>query len=206
MIPQNLGQYDIDVSELMFYQYYPIKVPQSWGLSIPEERLQSFLPLIEACIDDYTTCFGFTKLYNSFIYLTTKHLYQHISPINRPGWHIDGFGSDDEINYIWSSVNPTIFNSGPFSLSKDCQKSMINMTNQVDENKNYSYPNNSLLRLNTTIVHKPNDIEFCGYRIFFKMTFSSHPFDLIGNSINHDLKEEHPPLVRRRSNERNKPA
>jgi len=61
------------------------------------------------------------------------------------------------------------------------------------------------VRIDTTVVHKPSDEIFHGYRTFFKMTFSQKPFDLIGNTINYNLKDKHPVLKRIRTDERNKP-
>ncbi|MBZ5864318.1 hypothetical protein LAG72_24625, partial [Escherichia coli] len=46
---------------------------------------------------------------DSFVYLSVKIL--HVTPDapgNRPGWHSDGFLTND-LNYIWADRNPTEF-------------------------------------------------------------------------------------------------
>jgi hypothetical protein len=195
---------NVHSNEMLYYQYMPIKVAGSVDI-ITEPRLDSFKNIIKICSRDYRKDFGDDAYIDSYIYFTAKHMYQAGVPINRPGWHIDGFGSDSEINYIWSSVNGTIFNDGPFTLSSDCKQSIIDMYDQINESKNYMFQDRSLVRLDTTVVHKPSDAHFSGYRLFIKLSFSREPFNLIGNTVNYMLKEQHPPMTRGRSNDRNRP-
>ena len=101
----------------------------------------------------------------SYAYLTCHNLYQCGKPFNRPGWHIDGFGTDD-VNYIWSNKQPTVFNHGPFSLSDDDKQSMIDMNNQAKEENNFTFPDCSLVRINSS-VHKVGDLVE-GMRCFLK--------------------------------------
>ena len=183
--PKNLGIFKCNVQELFSYTYLPIKL-RGGAEPVVEERLKVFNNLIGRACCDFIGSFGLDLYIDSYIYLTAKHQYQREgSGFNRPGWHSDGFGTED-ISYIWSNCQPTIFNSGPFVLSEDENLSMKEMENQARPENNYSFPNNSLLRMDQFSIHRVAEYEG-GNRAFAKICFSRDIYNLRGNSINYLL-------------------
>jgi len=166
--------------------------------SIPtKEKVEIELPIqakIIRCEDvdglfccDFIGVFGLDKYRESYIYLTAKFMYQMPNcSFNRTGYHADGFMTDD-INYIWSDKNPTVFNTTDFELSQDDKKSLIEMEWQEDNRKQISFNNNVILRLNQFNIHKVNESGYQGMRTFLKVSFSKDKYDLIGNSHNYLL-------------------
>ena len=122
-LPKELGIFEVEAKEMMFYQYLPIKMPNETQ-PIYEQRLKCFDALVGAICCDYIGEFWLDNYVNSYVYLTAKHLYQMPNcSFNRTGWHSDGFLTDD-INYIWCDKYPTIFNKTDFDLPLDDLLSM----------------------------------------------------------------------------------
>ncbi len=185
-LPANLGQFTVDCKEMMFYQYLPIKMI---GEANPvfEDRLDCFKSMVGTICCDYIGTFGLDNYVGSYVYLSAKYLFQAEGcGYNRPGWHCDGFMTDD-INYIWSDRNPTVFNISDFVLSQDDRLSMTEMQEQARFKNDIEFPVNSLLRLNQYNVHKVGH-QSEGMRTFLKVSFSKDKYDLIGNSHNYLLK------------------
>ncbi len=193
-LPIQLKQYDIHCSEMMFYQYLPIKLPIETQPTF-EERLNCFKEIIGSICCDFIGVYGLDKYVASYIYLTAKYLYQKPDcGFNRPGYHCDGFMTDD-VNYIWSDRFPTVFNKTEFNLSMDDSGSLVEMEQQAIPENEITFPEKTLLRLNQYNVHKVADISEAGMRAFIKVSFSNDKYDLIGNSHNYlidynwDMKE-----------------
>ena len=184
-----IGSFDIQFDEYCYYLYMPIKLAGDFSYKI-EKRLDLFIYIIDDCIRDYTKTYGIYNYYDSYIYLTVKHKYQtKTDSINRSGWHIDGYDPDSdfkEINYLWSNVQSTIYNSSSFNLSKDHALSLEQMKEQALPENDYTFPDNSLVRVDDTIVHRVGDI-IEGNRCFVKVTFSNKRFNLLGNTRNYLL-------------------
>lgn len=201
-LPKSLGIFEVDCKEMMFYQYLPIKMP---GATQPiyEPRLKCFDKLIGAICCDYIGEFGLDKYVSSFAYLSAKFQFQPKGcSYNRMGWHCDGFLTDD-INYIWSDSYPTIFNNSIFNLTQDDKLSMLQMEEQALPENNFTFPENTLVRLNQFNIHKVADVEKDGMRAFLKLSFSKDKYDLIGNSHNYLLGYEWE--MKERKTERNIP-
>lgn len=181
-----IGSFDIKFDEYCYYLYMPIKLSGDVSYEI-EKRLHPFNNIINVCFSDYIREYGFHYYYDSYIYLTVKHKYQtKTDSINRSGWHIDGYDPDSdfkEINYLWSNTQPTIYNSSSFNLSKDHALSLEQMKEQALPENDYTFPDNSLVRVDDTIVHRVGDI-IEGNRLFVKVTFSDKKFNLLGNTKN----------------------
>lgn len=187
-VPKNLGIVQCTVEEYFSYLYLPIKIPGGIEPKF-EERLSPFSLIIGKVCCDYIGDFGLNDYISSYVYIIAKNQYQRNgSGFNRPGWHSDGFGTGD-ISYIWSNNQPTIFNKGPFELSNDDYLSMIEMEQQVKEENNYSFPNNSLLRMDQFTIHKVADYKE-GNRAFVKICVSKDKYNLRGNSINYLLNDK----------------
>lgn len=175
---------DLACDEMMLYMYLPVKFPEHDGVDWKDLHLPLQLEFLRPLLDqihqrDYE---------GRYVYLTVKHTY--VSPqsmTQRPGWHIDGFGTDD-INYIWYSDVPTEFALQFFDLSDDDIESIQDMYDQVQESSIHTFPNKSLLRLKAKEVHRVNENhDYHGMRTFVKVSCSKHRYNLTGNSHNYML-------------------
>lgn len=204
--PAELGCFHVPVQEMLFYQYLPIKLarPDSDNYHVHcEKRLECFGQLIGAICCDFIGTFGLDRYMDSYIYLTARHQYQTEGCLfNRPGWHADGFGTND-INYVWSNLNSTEFSNGPFSeISEDHNISMEQFELQALDP--YTFPNGMLLRLDASVVHRVAPRQPVGMRAFLKVSFSKDRYNLLGNSVNHEL--DYKWEMKERSVERNHPV
>lgn len=187
--PKDLGFHKVDVKEYFSYTYLPIKLAGSCDIRL-EKRLEIFNKIVGAACCDFVGSFGLDRFSESYVYLTAKHQYQKPGcGFNRPGWHSDGFGTDD-INYIWSNRQPTIFNNSDFSeMDSDDEFSMLDMDRLANSDNDYCYGNGSLIRMDQFTIHRTGDyVE--GNRAFMKLSISRDIYALEGNSINYDLDYE----------------
>lgn len=193
---------ELVASEMMFYQYLPIKMQGYYGVK-REPRLNFITPLLDICFEDFMDNYGFEDFKKCYVYVTVKYLYQITGcSFNRFGWHSDGFMTDD-VNYIWSDQQPTVFNTSNFSLSQDDEKSLVEMNQQALSINNITFENRTLLRLDQYNIHKVSDEPFNGMRTFVKVSFSPDKYDLEGNSHNHLIDYNWP--MQKRSASRNIP-
>lgn len=169
---------------MMFYQYLPIKLQGQTSINVEDRVRDSFGSLISKVLCDYVGVYGLDSFVNSNVYVTVKHLWQaHGTSFNRQGWHTDGFGTED-INYIWSNRNPTVFNISDFNLSEDDSLSMVQMHEQADPLGDYIFGDTTVLRLTPFVVHRVNPVQSQGMRTFCKISFSKDKYNLEGNSHN----------------------
>lgn len=182
--PEIVAEIDLEPSEFQYYIYLPIKMAGSYEVRIPE-NLKWLVPLLdEICVelDDY-------------VYVTVKNMiHQAGCPVNRPGWHSDGFGTDD-VNYIWYDGNPTEFAVGNFEkydpVPEDDKLSMDHFDRWAlflkleDEVEFKEYQPKSLIRMDQYVIHRVSEKPFTGTRCFVKISVSKNKYDLQGNSHNH---------------------
>ena len=200
-LPKVLGIAKVNVDEMLFYQYLPIKLRHT--NIVLEERLYGLTSILYDVIGDFKQEFGIEEYNNNYCYLTIKKMYQKDGcSFNRNGYHSDGFLTND-INYIWCDKNPTIFNTTNFDLTLDDNISISEMAHQADKNKEKFYPENTLLRLNQYNIHKVSEVKELTLRTFIKVSFSKDKYDLKGNSINYKLGYNWE--MRERNQERNIP-
>jgi len=190
----------LDPQEMCFVQYLPIGMAEREGLgdfiNIPE-NLSWVRPLINSVwIEDKINL-------DNYIYLTVKHLYVTPSNMgNRPGWHSDGFGTDD-INYIWCDQYPTEFCIQDFDITEDCETSLKEMEDQARVLNIKTYGENTLLRLDKYNIHRTPVIGE-GYRTFIKISISKNRYNLKGNAHNYLFDYDWEMMVR--SDIRNHPS
>jgi hypothetical protein len=111
--------------ELVFVLYMPVRLAGQSHITIPK-HLAGYAPLVEAAIRHE----GW-RGDGQYVYLTVKRLWVEPGCMGgRPGWHTDGFGTDD-VNYIWSDADPTEFCIQPFTLTADHDVSMREMAEQA---------------------------------------------------------------------------
>lgn len=194
-LPEDVGLIDLSPVEMMFWMYCPVKMPGR-ALCIPD-NLDQFRPLVMRAWERD----GFSDRY---VYLTAKTLWVSGDNIgNRPGWHSDGFGTDD-VNYIWYDRAPTEFFEGRFVLPEDCDNAMTLMAAHATHHPRVTYPDKHLLRLTPAVIHRsPVGFE-PGMRTFVKVSISKDRYNLEGNSVNHGLSEQWPLVPR--AVERNHPV
>jgi hypothetical protein len=185
--PVEVGQFNPAWTEFMHYLYMPVRMrlsdPYDGNAGIRlEVRLGMFYPMVMAALADARKQ-GFT---NPYVYLTARRgVATPENPLNRPGWHCDGFGTDD-LNYIWYDRFPTRFAQGEFH---DISDSHIDSLEQFEQQSrglyHYTYPNCRLLRLNRYVVHNTPLVEATAVRSFLKISISNHRYNLVGNSHNY---------------------
>lgn len=194
-LPTDLGLVDINPTEMLFHMYMPISLPGSDRIYLPE-HLDTFRPLIVKAWEDERERFR-----DEYVYLTAKTLWVSGHYIgNRPGWHSDGFGTDD-LNYIWADRAPTDFmydstNKGFTFQGHDCDQ-FYTMCDILEEdtwwpNENTiwrikNFEDKHLLKLDPSIIHR-SPVEFEeGMRSFAKVSISKDQYNLEGNATNHLL-------------------
>lgn len=187
-LPRDLGLVNLSPDEMMAWLYCPIKRPGAIIVTIPE-NLTQYMPIINAVVSDIDP----DTWTDSYVYITAKTLFvSPENPGNRPGWHSDGFLTDD-LNYIWADANPTVFwypETGKASFAADHQLSIPEMDGlcEHDTAGHVTYPLKHLLKLDQTVLHKVAPVTTPGMRTFVKVSVSKHVYALKGNSINHRLK------------------
>lgn len=193
--PIVVGHKFLDPKEMCFVQYLPIAMADCDRVEIPD-NLSWARPLVNMVLKE-----GVSD--ESYLYLTVKHLYVTPSNMgNRPGWHSDGFGTDD-INYIWCDKYPTEFCIQDFNLSEDCDLSLREMEQQAKVENVKTYGENTLLRLDKYNIHRTPVIGE-GYRTFVKISVSKDRYNLKGNAHNYLFDYDWEMVVR--SETRNHPS
>lgn len=180
--------------EYCFVQYLPVYFPGS-ELRVPE----NLKPLKEII----NKCFGYT-LEDEYLYITVKHLW--VTPdnlANRPGWHCDGYLSDD-INIVWVDKHPTEFCVQEFDLDLDHTKSMKQMEEQAREDNIWTPEPKQLVMMDEQHVHRSPLIKESGFRVFFKASISKNKYNLKGNG--HNYLFDYDWDMQERSLERNHPT
>lgn len=183
--PVDLGLVDLSPVEMMCWLYCPIKLPDSPLLYVPDNLVQ-FAPIIATAMAD-----AGDRIRESYVYITAKTLWvTPENPGNRPGWHSDGFLTDD-LNYVWSDTNPTEFWEPElrFRFPADHSASLPQMdaVAEADSAHVRTYPNKHLLRLDQTVIHRVGLDVKVGMRCFVKISVSRERYALRGNSVNHAL-------------------
>lgn len=170
--PQKCGLFKLTASEMMFILYLPVIMPNS-NLRLPENLkwTEELFSNIDYTKDDY-------------VYLSVKSMYVGLEGRGRPGWHLDGFSTDD-INYVWSDSYPTEFCIQNIEVSNDCKLSLQELEEQVLPWNVVKYPNNTLLRLDKTVIHRVSPSPDYGMRTFVKISVSKNKYNLLGNAHNY---------------------
>ncbi len=198
--PIDLGRVDLAPVEMMFWLYCPVKMTGCTETAVPENLLQ-FTPLLELVRDDCRY-----RWRENYVYLTAKTLWvTQENPGNRPGWHSDGFMTDD-LNYVWSDRDGTFFwePATTCDFAQDHEISLGEMGAAASKGPIVTYPDKHLLRLDESVIHRVADFPSSRVRTFVKISVSSHKYNLVGNSINHLLPNDW--YFAPRATERNHPA
>ncbi|MEO8531970.1 MAG: hypothetical protein ABI459_12135 [Deltaproteobacteria bacterium] len=180
-MPEQIGEFAFPQGEVFYFLYLPVSLPGSSAAVLPAQ-LQPLHQLLEAVQADEPE-----RFMAEHVYVTAKRMF--VSPTlsaNRPGWHSDGFMTDD-LNYVWCDALPTIYNPGPFKVTLDDHLSLKEFEAQADEAKNVTYPVNHLVKLDDRVIHRVAMADHQIMRTFVKISISKQRYTLKNNSINHDL-------------------
>lgn len=188
--PEAIAEFEIpEWDEFMHYLYLPVKMPYS-NYRLPP-NLAFLRPVLTAVYGDQSA-----KWYNSaYFYVTARRGYATPeNPLNRPGWHCDGFGSDD-LNYIWWDRWGTRFSEIEFpNISDDHIKSLRQFEDEIAWHRQHhssatawkTYPDKTLYRLDRYVVHNTPIVPAPGgMRSFLKISVSEHRYNLVGNTHNY---------------------
>jgi hypothetical protein len=206
--------------EFMHYLYLPVRIPR-WDDGNKRRRVWALPPrlgFLKEAIDwaFKDALFSTPHLDDPYVYVTARRGFATPgNPLNRPGWHCDDFGGTD-VNYIWTDRFPTRWISAMSDLlqmPEDDADSMVYMQDvavsaEMSNNDVLfmdDMPVNTLMRLSPYVIHDTPIIEEPGgMRSFFKISVSTHRYDLIGNSHNHMFDYDWPMVSREEM--RNKPS
>lgn len=205
--PAQHGIWDLKFEEYMHQMYLPIAVPDDLGAGIQIPRNLAFAEemILKVIHHEWVIRANPT----THVYVTARRGYATPgNPLNRPGWHSDGFGTDD-VNYVWTDRFPTLFAIGEFgNISTDHAESSRQFTTTADNSALTTiktYADRELLRLDPSVIHTAPPIPAPGgERSFFKISFSNSRYNLKGNAHNYALEYDWPMFDRQVA--RNDPA
>ncbi len=179
---------EVELLEFMSWLYLPIKMRGDSRIELPANA-EPVRPLVDRVLADLAD--SDTVLDDQYLYLTAKCGFATPdNPLNRPGWHCDGFGTDD-LNYIWWSGAGTRFLITGFGLDgigKDHHRSMDRFEELAARYPQHvSTPDSRVLyRLSPFVIHTTPDIEPPGEpRSWVKISVSPHRYNLMGNAHNY---------------------
>ena len=184
-LPHIVGRFDISLTEVMHYLYLPVSIDC-------DPRLPPRLALptnIECCRQMIHAALRSTSRSYRYVYLTARKGWASPdNPLNRPGWHCDGFGTDD-MNFIWWVGPGTRIAAQDFhEISDDHVRSLEQFEEQVDLNSLVTYPEQTLIALDPFCVHSTPLIKAPGcWRQFVKISLSDNRYNLENNSHNYLL-------------------
>jgi hypothetical protein len=143
----------------MYWLYLPVKMPEYEDVRIPPS-LEVVRPLVERALE-HSWAFGYRYAYVS----ARKGWATPDNPLNRPGWHCDGFGTNDR-NYVWWHGASTRFALQAFYgivCDHNRLRSTEQLNEQVDPMKVTTYPQNGLYMIDPSVVHAtPSRPAACG--------------------------------------------
>jgi len=187
--PVEVAVLHLDWDELMHWLYLPVKMPGT-GLRLPP-NLMFAVDAVHAAMFDAAD--QGREVQDDYVYLTARRGFASAgSPLNRPGWHCDGFGTDD-LNHVWSDRWPTRYWESPSEpkISPDHHDSLREfeeLARILPWNIREMSPER-LYRLDPYVIHDVPQIPAGegGMRSFLKVSFSRHRYNLVGNSHNHEF-------------------
>lgn len=184
--PQLIGEFpEIDLKEVMYYLYLPIYMPeQTHGMIQIPKNLMVIQPLIDQAIQFVDQQ---ERPKNEYIYISARKGWATPdNPLNRPGWHSDGFGTDD-INIVWWKGSGTRFALQEFKdIPPEDDKALLEFEKQIDPRFIVdSFPQGGLYAMDQTVVHATPLLTKGEMRQYVKISFSPHKYNLENNSHNY---------------------
>lgn len=187
--PVSIGFFDMKLPEVMYYLYLPVEMGDT---EHPDIRLP---PNVECCLPLIVRAMERAPRAYQYAYLSARKGWATPdNPLNRPGWHCDGYGTDD-MNYVWWSGPGTRFAVHDFhDISPDHVESLAQFAAQVRADQVFSPPHGNLYALTPSVVHATPVIGAPGcMREYVKVSLSDSRYNLENNSHNY-LFDYHWPL------------
>lgn len=180
-LPEYLGTFEFQLSEVMYYLYLPVCMDNWDDIRLPE-NVQVCKKVILAAMDYADR----QKKHYRYVYLSARKGWATAdNPLNRPGWHCDGFGTDD-LNFVWWDGAGTRFANQEFEgIVSDHNRSMTQFNEQVKISKIVTYPQHGLYCIDPSVVHDTPVITQPHMRQYVKVSMSDHPYNLENNSHNY---------------------
>lgn len=196
-LPIYLGQVEVDLQEMMYYLYMPIVMDHDYGDVRVPRNLHPTLFMVGAAMAHAAREYR-------YIYLSARKGWATPgNPLNRPGWHCDGFGTED-VNYVWWVGPGTRFAPQAFyNISDDHVESLKQFEAQVKLDSVVTYPERGLFRIDPSVVHSTPEITKTVMRQYVKISFSDQKYNLENNSHNYMFDYDWP--LHSRDNLRNDP-
>lgn len=179
--PVSIGHFDITLSEVMYYLYLPVVMREMPGGAI------QLPPNVECCRPLIRQAILSTKRSYHYAYLSARKGWATPdNPLNRPGWHCDGFGTDD-MNFVWWRGPGTRFITGDFEVPDDHLESLRRFeTIAAGSWATFSPPEATLYALTPAVIHATPLIGAPGcMRQYVKISLSNHRYNLENNSHNY---------------------
>lgn len=180
--PTPIGLFDFQLPEVMYYLYLPVRMDYG-ELRLPG-NVRCCEDLIFASLDHARIA---RRREFRYAYLSARKGYATPdNPLNRPGWHADGFGSED-LNFVWWRGPGTRFAEQDFHfISSDHHASLGQFERQVRTDRIVNYPEGGLYALDRYVVHATPIIKPPGcMRQYVKVSLSEHRYALADNSHNY---------------------
>ncbi len=183
---------DLDLREVMYYLYLPVFMVGAMRRDGQTLMLPPNVECLRPLIDRATVCEMRAKRTFRYIYLSARKGWATPdNPLNRPGWHCDGFGTDD-MNYVWWKGPGTRFAPGMFGdVPTDPVESLKYFSELADYEHAYrrinvsTPPEGHIYRIDPFVVHATPLIETPCWRQYVKVSFSNHRYNLENNSHNY---------------------
>lgn len=179
-----VGHHYMDLGEVMYYLYLPIAMPgATFDIRLPP-NLARCRELVERTIA-HAHMMRDTR--GDYVYISARKGWATPdNPLNRPGWHCDGFGTDD-LNYVWWKGPGTRFAIQSFAaIEADHVRSMAQFEEQVVADNVWSPPESGVYMIDPYVVHATPIIAPPGcWRQYVKISFSKERYNLENNSHNY---------------------
>jgi len=210
--PLAIANLKLEAEEFQHVVYMPIKEKGDVRPRLPE-NLRWAWPAVDAVLGHLwgPRC---PDLFESwYVYLTVKRSWVEAGTVgNREGWHIDGYGSNGDKNFIWCDAVPAEYMKGTFNLPAghaECLERLEFLGNLGDRMESAHISRGTLAAhvlydLGSTI-HRCGIARVSGMRTFLKVSVSRDKYDLKGNARNPLLPSTHWPLKDRQGT-RNHPT
>lgn len=193
--PESLGVHYVPAQFGTYVLYMPVKMPGS-GIQLPD-GLGDYHRIINECLKHYPE-----TRFDKYVYFSLETSWvKKGTPQKRPGWHCDGFLTED-YNYIWSSCHPTVFSKTKFNVTPNHTDSLKEFEEQAKDKDCYTFDPGTLICLTSDVVHRSVIPQHDTQRTFVKISISKDQYNLQGNTHNPKFDYEwtmHPRNVIRNS-------
>lgn len=181
-VPVHLGQYEFILPEVMYYLYLPVLMRSERPASLRLPRN------VECCRELIISAIAFAGSFKpDYVYLSARKGWASPdNPLNRPGWHSDGFLTQD-LNFVWWEGPGTRFAVQDFVVDENHVTSLLQFDEQVKEENVVSVlRQHGLYAMDQSHVHSTPLIEPPGcMRSYVKVSLSNERYNLENNSHNY---------------------